>query len=674
MGIITIIVFILHIIHNIFMVSVTKNSIHPLTHELEKRILHNPLLNIDTFIIPSPYVKNPNLIKDYEHSFVYIEEGELLGYILVYSDKEKHDFLIYKVITSPFGRGLGIGALLIEYLAQMIPTGSNINLYVWEKQQDTMDFFSNMGFNSNESIVYRNLIYHYFTSTKGMVIKSRSTEKIQGFTAQEEIGNTRHDARKVVRLLSSMVDKLALENCSRIIEDINRETTGLVNILNSFRDSIETIHEVDLKDLIVERIIPFIDTSSDNCEIKFHMTSRISSIKGSYVNISRAIINLISNALEAIKEKGGNGYIKLDLSQDEENVYLLVEDNGTGIKPELRVKDKNGYPAFVGKTTKKRKKGEGLGTIQIFSTIGVDNILICSIPGEGTAWRLSFKKKQKEKEKWFLSLERRFFEFRDLREGIRLTNRTPENVIISTIWLMRKMEIFLFDVIMQFSKFHNMRDVYRNTLIYLQGYESEEKLKETIDDYRCDNPVIKEWMFEICREIRDTMNKLENTIDLDDYKGEFFKSYGQAIGNIMIFTLDPENGNFLVTDRKLAEHFDFVYYLKKDRDELLRGEFIGDMKNHEKPILFGVWNISTDEELHERLIQIREGARRLVEIGIDTEKKLAFYQTTYCNNVNDIDTDKTTTFGEFMNLTDDQLLRFKRESDDELQGFLVHRD
>lgn len=660
--------------HNIPMTTPTTHSIYPLTPELEKRILHNPLLNIDTFIIPSPYVKNPELHKDYAHSYVYIEQKELLGYTLVYSDKAKKDFLIYKVITSPFGRGMGIGTLLIEHLAEIIGTDSNISLYVWEKQQDTMDFFSSMGFHSEESIVYRNLIYHYFTSTKGQIIKNRKTVKIKGVSAQEELGRTRHDSRKVVRLLSSMVEKLALENCGRIIEDINRESTGLINILNSFRDSMETIHEVNLLDLIVERIIPFIDTSSKNCEIKFDMESRISSIKGSYVNISRALINLISNSLEAIWEKGEKGVITLKLSQDDENVYLTVQDNGIGIKSELLIQDDEGIPAFVGKSTKQKKQGEGLGTIQIFSTIGAENIQISSTLREGTSWRLCFKKKQKEKEKWFLSLERRFFEFRDLREGIKLSGNTPENVVISQIWLMRNMEIFLFDLILQFSKYHNMRDIYRNTLIYLQGYESPDKLKEAIAEYRCDNTVIKEWMYEITLHIRESMENLEKTINMNDYKGEFFKSYGQAVENIMIFTLDPENGNFLVTDRKLAEHFDFVYYLKKERDQLLRGEFIGDMKNLENPILFGVWNISSDEELINKLKLIQEGARRLVEIGIDRGKKLAFYQTTYCDNANDINTDKTTTFGEFIELSEEELQTFKRASDDELQGFLVHRD
>ncbi len=62
-------------------------------------------------------MKDPGLKKDYNFSYVFMVDGELLGYILVYSDKEKKKFMIYKVITSPFGRGKGIGTLLIEYLA-----------------------------------------------------------------------------------------------------------------------------------------------------------------------------------------------------------------------------------------------------------------------------------------------------------------------------------------------------------------------------------------------------------------------------------------------------------------------------------------------------------------------------------------------------------------------------
>ena len=35
----------------------------------------------------------------------------------------------------------------------------------------------------------------------------------------------------------------------------------------------------------------------------------------------------------------------------------------------------------------------------------------------------------------------------------------------------------------------------------------------------------------------------------------------------MIFTLDPESGEFFATDRKFAEHLDFVPYLKRINQE-----------------------------------------------------------------------------------------------------------
>jgi ribosomal protein S18 acetylase RimI-like enzyme len=66
-------------------------------------------LNIDTFIIPSPYILDSELRKDYDFSFVWQEEGEIMGYILVYTHVNTKKFHIYKVVTSPFGRGRGVG-------------------------------------------------------------------------------------------------------------------------------------------------------------------------------------------------------------------------------------------------------------------------------------------------------------------------------------------------------------------------------------------------------------------------------------------------------------------------------------------------------------------------------------------------------------------------------------
>ena len=67
----------------------------------EKRIRQIPFLNIDSVLIPTPYEKHSSLDIDYEHSYVWDEEGELLGYLLVYSNAAKTDFHIYKLVSSP---------------------------------------------------------------------------------------------------------------------------------------------------------------------------------------------------------------------------------------------------------------------------------------------------------------------------------------------------------------------------------------------------------------------------------------------------------------------------------------------------------------------------------------------------------------------------------------------
>ena len=183
----------------------TGNRIKTLTPKLEKRIQKNPLLNIDTFIIPSPYIKFPDISKDYDHSYVWYNESEILGYMIVYSNPEKNIYFIYKLAASPFGRGKGIGSSFIKHLAENIPPEARISLYIWEKQSDTLDFFHKRGFATEEQIVYRNLIYYYLSAGKESVETRLYEKEASEGDKKEEIGKTRHDARKNLRLLSDMV-------------------------------------------------------------------------------------------------------------------------------------------------------------------------------------------------------------------------------------------------------------------------------------------------------------------------------------------------------------------------------------------------------------------------------------------------------------------------------------
>jgi signal transduction histidine kinase len=649
-------------------------SIKPLNREIEARIQRNPLLNIDTFIIPSPYILDSELRKDYEFSFVWQEEGEIMGYILVYTHVNTKKFHIYKVVTSPFGRGRGVGTFLIEYLVQKVPPLSQLYLYIWQKQPDTVEFFEKKGFTQGEPLVYRNLVYTHLSAHKEDIRLDPRREREERIQNHEEIGKTRHDARKTLRLLTNMVDMLSVDNGNRIIEDINRETTSLINTLNSYRNSMTHVHKVNLKNLITERIIPYVEASSYVCQ--FHLVLKVSKpvVLGSHVYIGRALINLTANALEAIEESGREGILRMVLDKKDDKIIFSLTDNGVGISPDRLIRNDEGLPAFVGTTTKGNQSGEGLGTVQVFSTFGAENIKIISGEGKGTTWTIAMDEFSQEQDRAFIRMERRFNEFNLLLDDLEFDENTERQTVITYIWQMRKIEIFLFDVIAQFSNYHNIRDIYRSFLSYRMGVMDRSDWIRISEDWKTDYPPLTQWVIMLADEVKRRRSYLSEKVNVDEFRGSLLKSWGQALNNVMIFTLNPETNHYLATDRKLAEHLDFAPYLNGEKESLLRGEFVGDINHLDQPLFLGVWQIKDEKDLMDKLKLIRKGAASLVEIGINPNKKLAFYQTTYVLHSRDINTDLSSTLGEFSHISDEKLEDYARETEDDLQGFIMMQD
>ena len=98
------------------------------------------------------------------------------------------------------------------------------------------------------------------------------------------------------------------------------------------------------------------------------------------------------------------------------------------------------------------------------------------------------------------------------------------------------------------------------------------------------------------------------------------------------------------------------------------------MNNDSQAIFLGVWSIESREDLMEKLKLIRQGARKLLEIGIHKDKKLALYQTTYVRHTEDIDIDISCTFEKMANCSDEELKQFIRQADDEFQDFFSAAD
>ncbi len=99
--------------------------------------------------------------------------------------------------------------------------------------------------------------------------------------------------------------------------------------------------------------------------------------------INQVFLNLLSNAKDAIKDKGK---ITIKTYNDNENVYISIKDNGIGIKEEI--KNKIFEPFF---TTKEVGKGTGLGLSITYGIIQDHNgkIEVFSKEEEGTEFLIS---------------------------------------------------------------------------------------------------------------------------------------------------------------------------------------------------------------------------------------------------------------------------------------------
>ncbi|WP_020676222.1 GNAT family N-acetyltransferase [Geopsychrobacter electrodiphilus] len=641
-----------------------------LTPEYEKAVRQSPLLNIDSLLIPSPYIRDNSIDIDYEHSFVWDEKGELLGYLLVYATPDRKNFHIYKLVTNPFGRGKGIGSAFLNYLVHQVDSDSHIYLYVWDKLLSSIDFFQTRGFSITEQVVYRKMKFHLMSVTAATLRQKVASTKRPDVSVVEELSKVRHDVKKSLKVLFDMTAMLSVDNFNKVAEDINRETTAMLNTLNMYEDNIHQSHKVSLKDLITERVIPFIEAVNPSCVVKLVLGAKIDPVNGSYVSTSRALINVVSNALDAIKSAGRPGLIEFSLGQQGDSVTLAITDNGIGIAEDSLKKGADQLPLFVGKSTKGTQPGKGVGTQQTYATFGADHIEVTSKLGEFTRWTIRLKRSTTKDTELLAELSTRYVRLIKTTQKTRITKETSRNDMTIFIWQLRQMELFSYDLIYHFSRYNNIRDIFQSLLLYRFGGKSFDFLKEELGKCRIDNSEIRSWLLGISRRLNKYDTCIMKNVPFQEYKDVLFQSYGQATDRTMIFTLDPDSGNFFTTDRKLAEHLDFVSYLGREKDELLRGELVGDVRNVSSPIYLGVWTTKSLDDLQDKMRLIQRGAQQLLLMGFDKEKRIAFYNTTYNTCEWEIDTLKTVSLGEMATLDAADFGRFIRPADSEMSGLM----
>ena len=182
-----------------------------------------------------------------------------------------------------------------------------------------------------------------------------------------------------------------------------KAATIVQDLLTLARRGVATLKPVNLNDVIAEYLKSpeYIKMKSYYPEIKVvnRLEPDLFNISGSHVHLSKTVMNIITNAIEAIQETGEinvstkNRYIDkpvtgYDYIEEGDYVVLTVSDTGTGISPDDL--ERIFEPFYTKKVM--GKSGTGLGMAVVWGTVKDHKgyIDVQSSVGKGTTFKLYF--------------------------------------------------------------------------------------------------------------------------------------------------------------------------------------------------------------------------------------------------------------------------------------------
>ena len=190
------------------------------------------------------------------------------------------------------------------------------------------------------------------------------------------------------------------EDLLEVVHEISRQVDRAAEIINYLREFSRKAHygkeKIDLNQPITG-VFNMLNQqlSLQNIKLELELDKTIPPVWGHYNRFEQVIVNLVSNARDAIAQKKSPGpaaadrVIRIRTFQEDRRVVLEISDTGIGIPEPIR--EKIFQPFF---TTKETGKGMGLGlsiTYGIVRDYGGE-IQVVSEEGLGTTFKLYFQK------------------------------------------------------------------------------------------------------------------------------------------------------------------------------------------------------------------------------------------------------------------------------------------
>ena len=223
---------------------------------------------------------------------------------------------------------------------------------------------------------------------------------------QKLLGVMTHEIMNSVAPISSLADTLKnrLQLASKHIEDkegtvedlelgiitIKRRSEGLLKFAETYRNlnKITTLNltRVYVRDLF-ENLFRLMQPSlqQKNIDIDVILKDPELMIEADVNLMEQVMINLLVNAMEAVKDQGQPHIVLSAYKTAKQKVTIKISDNGSGIPAD--VLDKIFIPFF---STKKSGSGIGLSLCRQIMMLHKGNVQVQSTEGEGTAFLLIF--------------------------------------------------------------------------------------------------------------------------------------------------------------------------------------------------------------------------------------------------------------------------------------------
>lgn len=188
---------------------------------------------------------------------------------------------------------------------------------------------------------------------------------------------------------SKDIDDIVIDNALLGLHAIRKRSKGLAKFVESYRSMTQipdpTFSQFKVLDLFQSiESLKQDDLQSRKIQLKLSIRPQSLQLSADEKLIEQVLINLINNAIQALKGKEP-GIINLDAWQSDRVVNISVTDNGIGIAPENL---ENIFIPFF--TTKSEGSGIGLSLSRQIMRIHSGNITVQSIPDVETRFILKF--------------------------------------------------------------------------------------------------------------------------------------------------------------------------------------------------------------------------------------------------------------------------------------------